>query len=197
MARKRKPTDIIQVNLRLPESLRQDVLTTSKKSGRSFNSELVHLIEQGMAKLAQSVAGVVIKAIGAERKTGASSEGDDPDPVSNPVVGDKKVVNRHYRPDGRGQPLPETTYVRGQTPISSETLLAVLRSPGVTPCIIDGDDDAVMVAIRLPRSFLRELMPFLAALANAAGEHAVRPALGRSEHVSRLYSVTNSDDKQG
>jgi hypothetical protein len=46
----RKPTDTVQVNLRVPEWLRLDVLRRSKKSGRSFNGELIHLIQEGMAK---------------------------------------------------------------------------------------------------------------------------------------------------
>jgi hypothetical protein len=46
----RKPTDTVQVNLRLPEWLRLNVLRRSEKSGRSFNGELIHLIHEGMAK---------------------------------------------------------------------------------------------------------------------------------------------------
>jgi len=47
MQRRRK-TEIVQVNLRLREELRQRVLRESKLSGYSFNAELVHLIEQGL-----------------------------------------------------------------------------------------------------------------------------------------------------
>jgi hypothetical protein len=46
----RKITDIVQVKLRIPEWLRREVLLAAKKSGRSLNGELSHLIEEGLAK---------------------------------------------------------------------------------------------------------------------------------------------------
>src|SRR5262245_38779669 len=46
----RKLTATVQVNLRLPEWLRLDVPRRSEKSGRSFNGELIHLIQVGMVK---------------------------------------------------------------------------------------------------------------------------------------------------
>ena len=46
----RKPNDTVQVNLRVPEWLRLDVLRRSEKSGRSFNGELTRLIQEGMAR---------------------------------------------------------------------------------------------------------------------------------------------------
>jgi hypothetical protein len=46
----RKTTDIVQVKLRVPEWLRREVLRAADKSGRSLNGELVHLIQEGLAK---------------------------------------------------------------------------------------------------------------------------------------------------
>jgi hypothetical protein len=50
MARKRKPTDIVQVNLRITEEMRRDLLARAEESSSSFNGELVELIRQGMGK---------------------------------------------------------------------------------------------------------------------------------------------------
>jgi len=41
----RKPTQIVQIKLRLQERLRREVEKLAKKSGRSLNGELVALIE--------------------------------------------------------------------------------------------------------------------------------------------------------
>ena len=46
----RKTTDLVQVKLRIPEWLRRQVLAEAKKSGRSLNGELAHLIEEGLIK---------------------------------------------------------------------------------------------------------------------------------------------------
>jgi hypothetical protein len=46
----RKTTDLVQVKLRIPEWLRRQVLAEAKKSGRSLNGELAHLIEEGLTK---------------------------------------------------------------------------------------------------------------------------------------------------
>jgi hypothetical protein len=46
----RKSTDLVQVKLRIPEFVRRQVLAEAKKSGRSLNGELSHLIEEGLAK---------------------------------------------------------------------------------------------------------------------------------------------------
>ena len=43
-------TDLVQVKLRIPEWLRRQVLAGAKKSGRSLNGELSHLIEEGLLK---------------------------------------------------------------------------------------------------------------------------------------------------
>jgi hypothetical protein len=43
---KRKPTDIAQMNLRLPETLRKKIEVEAKKSGWSLNRELVRRLEQ-------------------------------------------------------------------------------------------------------------------------------------------------------
>jgi hypothetical protein len=42
----RRKTEIVQVNLRLREELRQRLSREAEKSGRSFNQELVHRLEE-------------------------------------------------------------------------------------------------------------------------------------------------------
>jgi hypothetical protein len=42
----RKPTDIVQLKLRLPEWLRRDIERHARKSGRSLNSEMVHALQR-------------------------------------------------------------------------------------------------------------------------------------------------------
>jgi hypothetical protein len=70
MARKRKPTDIIQVNLRITEEMRRDVLARAKKSGSSFNGELLDLIARGMEKpdLADRIVSGVVEQIVVRRQ---------------------------------------------------------------------------------------------------------------------------------
>jgi hypothetical protein len=46
----REPTDTAQLKLRIPERLRRQVEQTAKTSGRSLNGELIHLIEEGLAR---------------------------------------------------------------------------------------------------------------------------------------------------
>src|SRR5262249_27221651 len=41
----RKPTDIVQLKLRIPESLRQSVEKKAKEAGRTINGQLVKMIE--------------------------------------------------------------------------------------------------------------------------------------------------------
>jgi hypothetical protein len=45
----RKPTQIVQLKLRIQERLRREVEKRAKKSGRSLNAELVTLIEAAIA----------------------------------------------------------------------------------------------------------------------------------------------------
>jgi hypothetical protein len=71
MARKkRKPTDIIQVNLRITEEMRRDLLARAKESGSSFNGELVELIRRGMGKpgLSEMIARGAVERIAVERQ---------------------------------------------------------------------------------------------------------------------------------
>jgi hypothetical protein len=42
----RKSTDIVQLKLRLPESLRRNIERNARKSGRSLNGELVHQLQK-------------------------------------------------------------------------------------------------------------------------------------------------------
>jgi hypothetical protein len=42
----RKPTDIVQLKLRLPEWLRRNIERNARKSGRSLNGELVHQLQK-------------------------------------------------------------------------------------------------------------------------------------------------------
>ena len=46
----RRKTEIVQVNLRLREGLRQQLVKETEKSGRSFNAEVVHRIEQSFSQ---------------------------------------------------------------------------------------------------------------------------------------------------
>jgi polyhydroxyalkanoate synthesis regulator phasin len=41
----RKPTDIVQVNLRIPESLRRTIEKKAKESGLTMNAQLIRMIE--------------------------------------------------------------------------------------------------------------------------------------------------------
>jgi hypothetical protein len=43
---KRRPTEIVQVNLRLQENFRLRLAASAEKAGRSFNQEIVHRLEQ-------------------------------------------------------------------------------------------------------------------------------------------------------
>jgi Arc-like DNA binding domain len=78
----RKTTDLVQVKLRIPEWLRRQVLAEAKKSGRSLNGELAHLIEEGLIKpryeslitKAAEVASVEAAALMAGAITGALKE---------------------------------------------------------------------------------------------------------------------------
>jgi hypothetical protein len=47
----RKPTQIVQLKLRIQEKLRREVEQRAKKSGRSLNGELVALIEEAITLL--------------------------------------------------------------------------------------------------------------------------------------------------
>jgi hypothetical protein len=49
----RKPTQIVQIKLRLQERLRREVEKLAKKSGRSLNGELVALIELALETASQ------------------------------------------------------------------------------------------------------------------------------------------------
>jgi hypothetical protein len=44
----RKPTQIVQIKLRLPERLRREVEKLAKQSGRSLNGQLVFIIEDAI-----------------------------------------------------------------------------------------------------------------------------------------------------
>jgi hypothetical protein len=67
---KRRPSEIVQVNLRLRESFRQELLRASEKSGRSFNQELVHRLEQSFTQ--DSVATILEKVGGLLDQAGIS-----------------------------------------------------------------------------------------------------------------------------
>jgi hypothetical protein len=45
-APRRRKTEIVQVNLRLREEFRQQLVRAAEKSGRSFNQEMVHRLEE-------------------------------------------------------------------------------------------------------------------------------------------------------
>lgn len=47
---KRRPSEIIQVNLRMREDLRQRLSRQAEKESRSFNAELVHRLEQSFER---------------------------------------------------------------------------------------------------------------------------------------------------
>ncbi len=47
---KRKPTDMAQMNLRLPEKLRRMIEVEAKKNGHSLNRELVRRLEQSFVQ---------------------------------------------------------------------------------------------------------------------------------------------------
>jgi len=47
---KRKPTDMAQMNLRLPESLRKKIEVEARKNGWSLNRELVRRLEQSFVQ---------------------------------------------------------------------------------------------------------------------------------------------------
>src|SRR5690242_7084097 len=55
---KRKPTDMVQMNLRLRESLRQKIEALAKKSDRSLNGELVHLLEYAVTAEQLGLGGI-------------------------------------------------------------------------------------------------------------------------------------------
>jgi hypothetical protein len=46
----RKSTDIVQLKLRLPESLRRNIERNARKSGRSLNGEMVHQLQKAYAQ---------------------------------------------------------------------------------------------------------------------------------------------------
>jgi hypothetical protein len=46
MARKRKPTDTVALQVRMPEALRQQLATEAEKANRSLNSEVLWRLDQ-------------------------------------------------------------------------------------------------------------------------------------------------------
>jgi hypothetical protein len=46
----RRPTEIVQVSLRLPEALRREIATAARRRDRSANAEMVKRLEQSLAK---------------------------------------------------------------------------------------------------------------------------------------------------
>jgi Arc-like DNA binding dprotein len=97
--RERRETEIVQVNLRLREELRRRVRRESDKAGRSFNAELVRLIEQGLeyaeakraleeergraAKMQEKAFDVMVHALSAVDLTTASPDIDTPELKGN------------------------------------------------------------------------------------------------------------------
>jgi hypothetical protein len=61
----RKPTDTVQYKLRLPDDLGRHIKRLSDKSGRSLNSEMVHLLWSAVQAERAGVAGFdnIVKAV--------------------------------------------------------------------------------------------------------------------------------------
>ena len=57
----RRPTEIVQVNLRLRESFRKQIEKAADKSGRSFNQEIVHRLEESFR--AENIDAIVRRAV--------------------------------------------------------------------------------------------------------------------------------------
>jgi Arc-like DNA binding domain len=119
----RKPNDTVQVNLRVPEWLRLDVLRRSEKSGRSFNGELIHLIEEGMAKpqtaalidesvdkavsrmaevwMADTSMWQMLDAFNAERRGKPPPDSEDPEDLAARLT--KKIASSNLEPHRRDE----------------------------------------------------------------------------------------------
>jgi len=70
MARKRKPSDMVQLKLRFPEALRLRLEREAKKHGASLNSEIIRILDDSFRKSgdiqgrAMSIAHAVVEALG-------------------------------------------------------------------------------------------------------------------------------------
>lgn len=59
MARKRKPTDTVALQVRMPEALRQELAIAAEKANRSLNSEVLYRLGQTFSEEWQRfIAGV-------------------------------------------------------------------------------------------------------------------------------------------
>jgi uncharacterized protein (DUF1778 family) len=79
----RRPTEIVQVNLRLRENFRKQIQAAADKAGRSFNQEVVHRLEQSfnaenidaiVRRAVSDTGAVVIKEVRKLRDTGRGDE---------------------------------------------------------------------------------------------------------------------------
>ena len=91
MPRTRKPTDVGQLKLRLPEALRQRLEDASNKSGRSLNNETVWRLTQTFGD--EGLAAIFERVEERERDDAAFFEKVAQDPRMQEAI--RKVIAKH------------------------------------------------------------------------------------------------------